>query len=442
MVSSHWREYFLHLYYETNRLVIYRNLLNDRLLGRMRDLLWHAGQEGKDSREIENLLYELASLLVAQAEKNRFGGHVWRAYLLHLLARDENPFSRAAEKFGLNFHSAGLHTAAIYDLKILSDFASLDLENFAELFEVYLAPDLSDYQPTKTFRPPGSRRYWEQFQGLAKAFGPRAISTELADRLARFYHSMGCGEMGIYHAFRWLEDSGLCGIEQPDPVELGDLIGYEQQKETAVNNTAVFVQGRPANNLLLYGERGTGKSSTIKALANRFAPGGLRLVEVPKHQLPLLPQIMDKLRGRAQRFIIFIDDLSFESDETEYKYLKAILEGGIEVNPDNVLIYATSNRRHLIQENWSDREGPQNEVHILDSVQEKMSLADRFGITITYTSPDQEQYLDIVQGLARKHGIEMPAAQLQEMALKWERWHNTRSGRTARQFINHLLGRQ
>jgi hypothetical protein len=207
-----------------------------------------------------------------------------------------------------------------------------------------------------------------------------------------------------------------------------------------IENTESFIKGKSSNNILLYGERGTGKSSSIKALLNKYSSQRLKLVEVAKYQLNYFPQILQDIRQRAQKFIIFIDDLSFESDETEYKYLKAFIEGGVEVKPENAVIYATSNRKHLIQEKWSDRVKDDEEIHANDSIEEKLSLSDRFGITITYTSPNQEQYLKIVEELAEKSNIKMPLKELHKKALLWEKWHNTRSGRTARQFINYLLG--
>ena len=262
------------------------------------------------------------------------------------------------------------------------------------------------------------------------------------DVLAKFYHEKGCGIFARYWAFKWenSENGGrLVGISEPDPITLNELIGYEEQKQQVLRNTRQFVQGFGANNMLLYGDRGTGKSSTIKALVHEFGQEGLRMVEVTKDQLMSLPEILVKFNDRPYRFIIFVDDLSFEEHETEYKYLKAVLEGSLEPAPENVLIYATSNRRHLIREYHSDR--VQDEVRAQDTLQEKLSLSDRFGITVIYPSPDQEEYLKIVQGIAGSRGIDVEPEQLRQMALKWELWHNRRSGRTAKQFIEDLLGR-
>lgn len=232
----------------------------------------------------------------------------------------------------------------------------------------------------------------------------------------------------------------LAGIPNPDPIRLENLIGYEEQRTEVVRNTQQFVKGYPANNMLLYGDRGTGKSSTIKALIHKFGVNGLRLIQVSKDSLADLPDILEVIRERPYRFIIFIDDLSFEEYETEYKYLKAVLEGNLEAKPDNVVIYATSNRRHLVKEFLSDVEKT-GEIRAQDTVQEKLSLSDRFGITVIFPTPDQETYLKIVEGLAEQKKLNIEKDKLRKLALQWEIWHNERSGRTAKQFIDDLQGK-
>jgi hypothetical protein len=203
-----------------------------------------------------------------------------------------------------------------------------------------------------------------------------------------------------------------------------------------LENTERFLAGHTASNMLLYGDRGSGKSSTVKALAHTYMGRGLRLVELAKPDLGDLPVVMRLLAGYRHKFIIFIDDLSFEETEQEYKTLKAVLEGGLEVKPDNVLIYVTSNRHHLIKETFSERSG--DEVHAGDSMQEKLSLADRFGLTVIFSTPDQKGYLHIVGRLAARLELPIEREELHRLALHWEMWHNGRSERTARQFVNHL----
>jgi predicted AAA+ superfamily ATPase len=260
-----------------------------------------------------------------------------------------------------------------------------------------------------------------------------------AGLLADHFSRHGAGPFGRHRAFRWGED-GLRAVDEPDPVRLADLVGYERVREPLLTNTERFLAGLPAHHALLYGMPGTGKSSTVKAVLNEYADRGLRLVEVAKEDLEALPRVLESLRARAPRFVIFVDDLSFEENEVEYKALKALLEGSVEEPPGNVRIYATSNRRNLIRERFSERDegGVGDDVHARDTMQEKRSLSARFGLRVTFPTPDQKQYLEIVAGLACQRGIAMPEEELNERAILWERWHAGRSGRTARQFVDEL----
>lgn len=264
---------------------------------------------------------------------------------------------------------------------------------------------------------------------------------EKVEVLLEFYREKGCGEFARYRAFKW-EDSKLekeiKGIDTPDSVTFNDLVGYELQKQDLLHNTKAFLKGYPANNLLLYGARGTGKSSMVKAVLNYFADRSLlRLIEIRKDQLMQIKELINSIKHKPYYFIIFIDDLAFEDKEETYTALKTILEGGVEVKPSNMVIYATSNRRHLIQENISD-----NELHGKDAVEEKMSLSDRFGMRIGFSSPNQTEYLAIVKGLVKQRGLAVEEEVLKREALKWEMWHNGKSGRTAKQFVDYLEGRQ
>ena len=221
-----------------------------------------------------------------------------------------------------------------------------------------------------------------------------------------------------------------------------DRIGYEQQKQKLIENTEAFVAGRKANNVLLFGDAGTGKSTSVKAILNQYYGRGLRMIEVYKHQFKDLSSVIAQIKNRNYRFIIYMDDLSFEEFEIEYKYLKAVIEGGLETKPDNILIYATSNRRHLIRETWSDRSDmSQDELHRSDTMQEKLSLVARFGVTIGYYRPSQQEYFDIVLQLAKRYPeITLSEEELKLKANQWELSHGGISGRTAQQFINHLAG--
>jgi uncharacterized protein len=341
-----------------------------------------------------------------------------QAHLVERILYDENAFTLAAEAGGV---PDGLISSARGDLRHLA------LLWRTEPDAGFGAPPLPPYAPA----PDGIRR------AMAESPDWAALAPELAAHIG----SQGAGEMGRYRAFRW-ERGALRGIADPDPVTLDDLVGNSEAKAVICRNTEQFLAGLPANNLLLYGDRGTGKSSTVKALIHRYGGQGLRLLEVSRSELREIGAVMQRVRGRALRFILFIDDLSFEEFEAEYKTFKAVLEGSLERRPANVLVYATSNRKHLIRERWGDRPSPADEeVHAGDTMQEKLSLADRFGLTVIFATPDQEEYLRIVRSLAEQRRIEMPWEELRRLALQWELWQNGRSGRTARQFIDDLCGR-
>jgi predicted AAA+ superfamily ATPase len=243
---------------------------------------------------------------------------------------------------------------------------------------------------------------------------------------------------GRHRAFRWKEGR-LLAVPNPDPVRLSGLVGYEREREPLIRNTERLLSGLPAHHALLYGLPGTGKSSTVKAILNEYADRGLRLVELAKEDLTELPRVLDTLRDRGPRFILFVDDLSFEEHEVEYKALKALLEGSIAEPPENVRVYATSNRRNIVRESFSEREADaSDDVHARDTMQEKLSLAARFGLRLTFPPPDRRLYLEIVAGLAKERGLEIPDAELAQRAVRWDRWHAGRSGRTARQFVDDL----
>jgi predicted AAA+ superfamily ATPase len=300
---------------------------------------------------------------------------------------------------------------------------------------------------------------WDRFEPLAGGDGLVATASQtlkerlaasndwpaLAEALAEHYARVGAGPFGRYRAFRWLREGAahgrLIGIAAPDPIRLDQLVGYDRERALVLQNTEQFLAGFPANSVLLYGDRGTGKSSTVKALLNEHAGRGLRLVEVSRDDLGDFPWIIQQLRDRPERFILFVDDLSFDEGERDYRGLKAVLEGSVEARPSNVVLYATSNRRHLVQERWTDRESTLSaEVHGQDTMQEKLSLSDRFGIRVVFPSPDQRRYLAVVESLASQRGLTLESEVLRRRALQWAEWHNGRSGRTARQFVDHLEG--
>ena len=247
------------------------------------------------------------------------------------------------------------------------------------------------------------------------------------------------GIFARHRAFTW-QNGGLQGIAYPDPIRLDQLTAYDHPRQQLLQNTLALLKGYPALNVLLYGSRGAGKSSLVKALLTEFHPQGLRLVEVAKSKLQDLPQIVDVLRAAPQKFIIFVDDLSFEEDDDAFKALKVVLEGSVTARPSNVVVYATSNRRHLVREFFSERPRPshQDEIQAWDTMQEKLSFSDRFGLTLTFEPADQPTYLQIVDHLAGQAGITLPSEDLKARALQWATRHNGRSGRSARQFVDYL----
>ena len=284
-------------------------------------------------------------------------------------------------------------------------------------------------------------------RALSSAIEQAKDENEIFDLVTAHYRDCGVGMFGLNRAFRIrpAENGGVefCAINNIDSVVLDDLIGYEYQKKELRANTEAFVSGRSCNNMLLYGDAGTGKSTSVKAILNEYCDRGLRMIEIYKHQFGLLSEVIARVKNRNYRFMIFIDDLSFEEHEVEYKFLKAVIEGGVETKPDNVLICATSNRRHLIQETWKDRNDMEfnGDVHRSDTMEEKLSLAARFGCAINYNNPDRKQYHDIVKGIASRCGdLGLTEEQLLLEANKWEIRHGGISGRTAQQFINYLAG--
>ena len=354
----------------------------------------------------------------------------WQSHLARRLLDAENPFSLGAERGGLR--GAVLEQARL-DLRTLRMLFDLDAPTLLGMVEGTVPGLAGTWVPWVDATPAreGSPR-----DMVARKLAAAGEWGAMADLLAEHFARHGAGSLGRHRAFRW-DGEGLRAVPNPDPVRLSGLISYEREREPLVENTRRFLAGLPAHHALLYGQPGTGKSSTVKALLNEFAGAGLRLVEVAKEDLGSLPRVLGVLRGRGPRFVLFVDDLSFEEHEVEYKSLKALLEGSVEEPPENVRVYATSNRRNLIRESFSDREDG-DEVHARDTMQEKQSLSARFGLRVTFPAPNQERYLQIVEGLARERGLQAPEERLREEALLWDRWHAGRSGRTARQFVDEF----
>lgn len=357
----------------------------------------------------------------------------WQSCLVGCILDSENAFSLGAERGepgGLLLEQARL------DLRTLQSLFDLDAEAVFGLVERAVPGLTGLWVPWTTPEPDED----SACHAIAHELAAGEDWGAGAELLVEYYSQHGAGRFGRYRAFRW-DEGRLCPVPNPDPVRLAELVGYEGEREPLLDNTGRFLAGLPAHHALLYGQPGTGKSSTVKAVLNEYAEEGLRLVEVAKEDLGELPRVLDELRDRGLHFIVFVDDLSFEEHEIEYKALKALLEGSIERPPDNVRLYATSNRRNIIRESFSDREAGGfggDDVHARDTMQEKLSLAARFGLRVTFPVPDQRQYLEIVRGIVRRRGLEVPEEELTGRALAWDRWHAGRSGRSARQFVDEL----
>lgn len=416
---------------EFNSLILYRSLLDDELVNLVCQIIDY--DRTADQSGFEDIFYRISHRLLEYSRMHGSQGDVWQAYFFDLMLEDENPFSLECELSGDEINPQ-LRGMARHDLDILRNLYSLKWSDIGKSVSI---PLTCNYPCFKGLIPCDPAR----LEAKGKLFGSAGVSDPEAmlAALESYYRQFGCGLLGRYSAFRW--DGGLRPITHPDPVTMDKIIGYDYQKQILLDNTSAFVEGKPANNVLLYGAKGTGKSSSVKALLNRFAEQGLRMVEISRRQLADIHKITDQLRYRCHRFIIFIDDLSFEDFEVDYKYIKASMEGSLEVRPQNILFYVTSNRRHLIRENWNDRQRGEDEVFPPDSQQEKLSFADRFGISLAYLSPDQELYLRMVTEMAENEGIKMDLQELRGKAIQWELSHHGRSGRSARQFIDDLLGR-
>lgn len=415
-----------------NRMILYRDLQYQELFDDMCGLL--SGGAGDACA--------CAGRLIDMAVAYGFSGNLWRCFLAFCMASHENAYSVACEISGSPGGSlerlAALDFARIREV-FSCDIGALDADG-EDLFG-----QLADFENPAGNSRVSNRRIRDRIMELAAALSGAEDTQAFQAAVTEFYREYGVGRFGLNQAFHVRPDgSGAVSIEPVTRVEcirLEDLVGYERQKEKLIENTEAFIEGRAANNVLLFGDSGTGKSSSIKAVLNRYYDRGLRMIEVYKHQFGCLSDVLEQIKDRNYRFIIYMDDLSFEEHETEYKYLKALIEGGLGIKPENVLIYATSNRRHLIREKFSDKRELDDELHSSDTVQEKLSLAARFGVTIYYGSPDKKEFQRIVRTLAKRHHISMPEDELYLEANRWELSHGGLSGRTAAQFITYLLGK-
>ena len=420
-------------------LIIYKQFADGDIL---RDVVWLMEHYRSGDGRARPLFYKCMHRLSEQAADHGFYGNLWHCYLTNLLVNNENSYSCACEMRGEV--EGSINELVLHDIAIFKELFDYD---FTEMMEVLKAPEFAvvlAYEGSSADSKVYNRRIRDRICTLAQHFVQNENAMAMKATLTQFYREYGVGDLGLHKAFR--VDHGPDGVKivpirNIAHVYLEDLVGYEIPKQKLTENTEAFVAGRRANNCLLFGDAGTGKSSCVKAIANEYYEKGLRIIELYKHQFQDLNEVIAQIKNRNYKFIIYMDDLSFEDFEVEYKYLKALIEGGLEKKPANVLIYATSNRRHLIRENYSDKADRRDEdMHAGDTVQEKLSLVYRFGVTIFFGAPDKKQFQQIVKALAERNGLQMPEEDLFLLANKWELSHGGLSGRTAQQFIDFLLG--
>ena len=425
----------------TNELMLYKHIEESGILQDMTFLMENFDSEFYNRDDLKSLLYDVMNEILELSASHGFEGNLWHDYLTYLLASHENAYSTSCEIVGKvegSINAIALHDFAIFKELFDYDFSEMEKELGAECMEI-----LWNYQGDQGHGKVFNKRIRDRICDLAKHLANAESAEEFKDTVTQFYKEFGVGKLGLHKAFRVErndEGAQIVPITKIAHVHLDDLVGYEIPKKKLIENTEAFVAGRKANNCLLFGDAGTGKSSSIKAILNQYYDQGLRMIEVYKHQFQNLNDIIAQIKNRNYKFIIYMDDLSFEEFEIEYKYLKAVIEGGLERKPDNVLIYATSNRRHLIRETFRDKQDRDEELHTNDTVQEKLSLVARFGVTIYFGKPEKKEFQQIVLELAKRNGIDMPDAELLQEANKWELHHGGKSGRTAQQFVDYLLG--
>lgn len=421
---------------KVNDLLLYKNPENTDVFETMLKITY----DEADSDEVKTLTNECVSHILKISEKMGFNGNLWQDYLAYNLANDENAFSLSCERKGRTEGSINL--AALNDMKIFRKMFDVDLYAYDEEHGTCLSL-LTDFTNNNENDRYYNKRIRNRIIALADELAAAGDDNTFLDVLCNFYKDSGVGVIGLFKAFR-IEHDETDGKAQIKPVisiehkYLGDIIGYDLQKKKITDNTESFLSGKKANNVLLFGDSGTGKSSCIKAILNEYYDDGLRMIEVYKHQFKDLSAVINLIKDRNYKFIIYMDDLSFEEFEIEYKFLKAVIEGGLEKKPDNVLIYATSNRRHLVREKYSDKEERDDDLHSRDTVEEKLSLSARFGVSVYFGSPDKKLFNEIVKGLAVKNNINVDEATLLAEANKWELSHGGFSGRCAEQFISYM----
>lgn len=432
------------MYRDIAKLVLYRNLGENSILMKLSGIFEDFDRGDCPNAELVARIYDQIKRLLDLATDYGFDTNLWHNYLAFILITNENSFSMTSEKVGAN--DGTVNYFAKNDFKIFKKLFDFDFSEIEEALDIDCFTIVNNYKAIGKKERMYNKNVSTKVQDISRAIEGAKDENDIFKIVTDFYKAYGVGMFGLNKAFRIVHptngDMQFVPINNTEDVRLDDLIGYEIQKQKIVENTEAFVAGRKANNALLFGDSGTGKSTTIKAIINEYYDQGLRMIEVYKHQFQDLNELIAQIKNRNYKFIIYMDDLSFEEFEIEYKYLKAVIEGGLEKRPDNILIYATSNRRHLIKEDYSDKEGTRQDMHTSDTVQEKLSLVYRFGVSIYFGAPDKKEFQKIVSTLAERYGVTLREEELLAEANKWELSHGGLSGRTAQQFIDYLLGKQ
>lgn len=429
------------MYEQIAQLLMYGDLEPDSILARMGEIFARY-ENGENSLSLVRDINTQVKRILQLGTDYGFDDNLWHNYLTFVLMMSENPFSITCEKTGAS--EGSVNALVRGDFLIFKKLFDYDFGPIERDLGIHCFSMISNYRAIHKKERMYNTNVSEKVRALSKKLAAATDEQQFFDAVTGFYRDFGVGMFGLNKAFR-IDETPQNGItfrpiNNMDTVMLDDLVGYELQKKKLTDNTEAFVQGRKANNVLLFGDSGTGKSTSIKAIVNQYYKDGLRMIEIYKHQFKYLSTVISDIKNRNYKFIIYMDDLSFEEFEIEYKFLKAVIEGGVETKPDNILIYATSNRRHLIRESWNDRndQDNSNDRHHSDTVEEKLSLVSRFGVTISYSKPTQKEYFDIVLHKAHCAGLEMSDEELMAEANKWELSHGGISGRTAEQFVTHL----
>lgn len=429
-----------------SKLILFGDLGEDSILENIAYIIEDAKNPDADKDILIRECYREIKRILDLSTECGFDENLWQCYLTYILMTNENSFTRTCER--VRSLDGSVNVFAVNDFEIFRSLMHFDFSEIEAALGIDCFKTICNYHAIPKRERLYNHDISTQVKALRKKLAEAENGQEMFDTVTEYYAKYGYGLFAMSRAFRINRENdgslSYIAISNVDNVMLEDLLGYEKQKNELRANTLAFLKGKKANNVLLYGDAGTGKSTSVKALINEYYDMGLRMIEIYKHQFGDLSEVIGTIKNRNYRFIIFIDDLSFEENEVEYKFLKAVIEGGVETRPENVLIYATSNRRHLVRETWKDKDDMEHhgDIHHSDTVEEKTSLAARFGVSINYNAPSPKEYQEIVRTLAQRNGLKIDAEELKRLANTWEIRHGGFSGRAAQQLVQYLESMQ